>query len=1093
MKKGFFIFFTAITVFLFAQTDTLTPVTKKILIHDNITRFDTVSVWPFQIRLLKGTKPVADSLWQVNAVQAFIVWKQKKYPRDSLTIFYWRYPEAWYQAIATYPEVKVLKKNRPNPVLVRQTGFFEGLEAEGFWEKGAMSGNRMNTSSQGILALRLKGEMAPGVRLTAHIRDDNLPYGYQGISTPVKDINRIFLSVVSEHWHVSGGDSLWQFKSPLVAFERDNKGIGFGLKNDRQSLDINVALVKGKFGRNVFTLQTAQYGPFKLHTGTNDYIYILHGTEKVYLNGIKLDKKQYTIDYGTGEVRLNPSLDIKAYDRMVVEYQYANTFYRRWTTFSVWQKNTRRNRIRFFSFNETDMPRQNMFFSPDSATVETLQQIPDPQNMRFLAAKPSGWDDNKILYTKEVNGNRVIFRYASEPGNLQLYEVRFRYVGKQKGDYVVEQITGKGKIMRYAGNGNGDYTPSFPLNAPENNWLTGVEWNYSDSLIRSDNQLVFNKFNPNMFYLSKSNIQYTLAFHSKTDRTIYTRNGAQHTLGYEIRQLPSRYHPGDRLFEPDFENDWDLNNAQGKHRFYALNWSYSNDKNQIIWQPAFLQLRDSIKLFHMSLHNDLGHKFWHWHGKHFWLKGQKNPGDKTLYFGSVNRLSYHRGHWTPAIQVDFRKRNDKISGWADSLNYAYVRIEPSIGYKTPRNSFKLQTGQTRVDSIRQGRFTRVSNQRQVRFQALHKQKNFNTSLTIGYLTDAYHRGNNQWLVITSVEWNDRNNITPLRISLSRYADKTSVREVVYTRVPDGQGQYRWIDYNGNGIEDPDEFEPAYYSDQADYIRVLLPSNRFINTYRSQAKIEWILQPSQTGKRPRRFNWQNRLDIDIDFQHTGNSLEILLSPVRNLLNGHQRINNTWNWQFKPGWQIEYQFALQQNSENLYYGLKRNFMRIHQWRLSKTFARFWKAAIRLTKTTHTHFEEEFPLKNYHLEKTEYGFPLSFKNKDFSFVLQWQKDNAVSIHSVENLQSVQWKVRLQYHRKKSRWDLDAAYIRNHFQGNFRSPAAYIMLRGLHPGKNYTQSISWQYRLGKNTHLILQYHWRVSENNPPVHTGQIKIRMDF
>ena len=46
-------------------------------------------------------------------------------------------------------------------------------------------------------------------------------------------------------------------------------------------------------------------------------------------------------------------------------------------------------------------------------------------------------------------------------------------------------------------------------------------------------------------------------------------------------------------------------------------------------------------------------------------------------------------------------------------------------------------------------------------------------------------------------------------------------------VPAGTGQYAWIDYNSDGVQQLNEFELAAFPDQAKFLRILIPTNEFI--------------------------------------------------------------------------------------------------------------------------------------------------------------------------------------------------------------------------------------------------------------------------
>jgi len=54
----------------------------------------------------------------------------------------------------------------------------------------------------------------------------------------------------------------------------------------------------------------------------------------------------------------------------------------------------------------------------------------------------------------------------------------------------------------------------------------------------------------------------------------------------------------------------------------------------------------------------------------------------------------------------------------------------------------------------------------------------------------------------------------------------------------------WNDYNGNGIQELQEFEIAPFPDQAKYVRVFLPNQIFIKTHQNKFSESININPNQ---------------------------------------------------------------------------------------------------------------------------------------------------------------------------------------------------------------------------------------------------------
>ena len=78
-----------------------------------------------------------------------------------------------------------------------------------------------------------------------------------------------------------------------------------------------------------------------------------------------------------------------------------------------------------------------------------------------------------------------------------------------------------------------------------------------------------------------------------------------------------------------------------------------------------------------------------------------------------------------------------------------------------------------------------------------------------------------------------NNIINFNIVYETLSGNLAQQEFTYIEVEPGQGYYTWNDYNGNGIQELNEFEIAQFQDQATYLRVALPTLNYLPTHQTK--------------------------------------------------------------------------------------------------------------------------------------------------------------------------------------------------------------------------------------------------------------------
>src|SRR4030095_493961 len=106
------------------------------------------------------------------------------------------------------------------------------------------------------------------------------------------------------------------------------------------------------------------------------------------------------------------------------------------------------------------------------------------------------------------------------------------------------------------------------------------------------------------------------------------------------------------------------------------------------------------------------------------------------------------------------------------------------------------------------------------------------------------------------------------------AGQEQKRDQTYIEVPAGTGQYAWIDYSGDGVQQLNEFELAAFPDQAKFIRILTPTNEFIKanyiTFNYSLSISPRSLMSKTGLRGIK-QFVSRLSINTSLQISKKSI------------------------------------------------------------------------------------------------------------------------------------------------------------------------------------------------------------------------------
>lgn len=303
------------------------------------------------------------------------------------------------------------------------------------------------------------------------------------------------------------------------------------------------------------------------------------------------------------------------------------------------------------------------------------------------------------------------------------------------------------------------------------------------------------------------------------------------------------------------------------------------------------------------------------------------------------------------------------------------------------------------------------------------------------------------------------------------------QEFTYIEVPPGQGVYAWIDYNGNGIQELEEFEVAPFPDQAKFVRVYLPSQVFLQTHQNKfsESVSWnpmIWRTSSGFKRVLSYLYnQAAFSIDRKLERNGDQFNLnpFSSSGANLLGLQQNFRNSFFInRGKQNHSITYTFLESKVQNLLSFGSQSSQNTAHQLQYNHLIAKTWLLGF-TTKTANSSLSvSDYIARNYTIDSYFVSPKLSYifsQNASLDiFVEQQNKQNQLG--DLEQLKQTRIGSSFTYSgEKKVTLNGEYSYYNNAFTGDALTPAAFHMLEGLQPGKNST----WRLLAQKKPHAIL------------------------
>lgn len=997
--------------------------------------------------------------------------------------------------------------------------FLGELNSKGSIIRGITFGNNQGQSVQSSMDLQISGRLSKDVTILASISDHNLPIQADGYTQTLEEFDKIYMQLNIKDKSIlrAGHLDLVESKNYFAKYQRRSMGIQFQTefgKDNKTFVDISAGVARSEFHRIRFQGVEGNQGPYRL-TGKNgeQFITLISGSEQVFIDGILMkrgENQDYVINYNTGEVTFTSFRPIFQQNFITISYNYANRNYSRYLFTGKLEHQREKFKVGLNWFMENDNKNAPLALSLSKEDEQILANAGNDPNLMYA---PSGvvteYDVNKILYRLNPAGN--FYELSADP-NETLYQVSFTYFGANQGDYKTAQTTNNGRVFEYVGPNAGDYRAVRKLPSPQKSQVFSLNSEYllEEGKIGADISL--SNYDVNLFSSKDSDQNTGYAYRVFGNKT-FTKSSWKGTPSFEYQYIDKQFHILDRINDVEFSRDFNLTqefNKKTQNRFIFSFLNKWNNKSTLNYRINYLNEKDSYK----GIKNDLD---FGWITGRFFTKGNLSylstnatlQDTKFVRGGISTEFTGKQGSWAigGSMEHNEKKYNDTQLMDVTSFSWKEIFVQKKIGDST-RTKLLAKVYMRDNDSVRDNRLQNMNKILGVMAESQIIKTERTTLNALIHYRKFFYSGiegdatRNNDFVVGNILYNQQlfRNGMRLQAFYELGNGQEAQREFQYIKVTDGQGVYKWTDYNGDGIQQLDEFEIAEYSDLAQYIRVYTNSVRYIPSNKNKLQLALFVNPAIVFNSENAFLKRWNFNISLNSQNSFYKKDkvLVLNPFEK--NSDQILKNQnilTSVQFNPtdksGWNGNYRFITNDNLINANFSNEEreqtsHFLNIGYW-FNKEFRIDWENSVHDIKNSSQLFAtRDYRLNNFETKpKATYKFTDALQAELSSAYRQKKRiDGEELLKAFDVTGTVQWEFR------KTSIRGNFSFINNNFNGNNFSIVGNQMLDGLKPGKNQVWSVFIQQALNSFIQLNLNYEGRNSGERT-IHIGSMQVKASF
>ena len=311
----------------------------------------------------------------------------------------------------------------------------------------------------------------------------------------------------------------------------------------------------------------------------------------------------------------------------------------------------------------------------------------------------------------------------------------------------------------------------------------------------------------------------------------------------------------ERLFNIEFNRDWNLTTFAGNQSLLINGVDFIlPEKGKLTYQFEKLDFSKSFSGSRHIINGLFKLNNWNILQNTSYLKSDGTYANSTFIRNqSQVRYNFKKNWIGSSLRLENNKEKLVTTQQLSALSQRFTEYGAFVGRGDSTKVFvELGYLQRLNDSLQNGFLQRVNTSQSYYLKSkLLQTKTRDLSLFVNYRNLKYVDAarQNEPSLNSRLLYNDQYFKQFMQVTTAYETTSGTIaqQEYTYLEVQPGQGVYTWNDYNGNGIQELQEFEVAPFPDQAKYVRVFLPNQIFLKTHQNKFSQALTLNPLQ---------WQN---------------------------------------------------------------------------------------------------------------------------------------------------------------------------------------------------------------------------------------------